>query len=200
MFAPLLAGVCAALYLITLMMFVILHRLDRTVDIRRDPVSLYARGTHAAFFRVYGYIGTLAALLLTVQLYRAVAPLFPPRVIVSMVLLIAFRLGVVWIPTDAKHARTSTAGRLHLLLAVATFSATYTAIAAATPVFADKLLPLLVLYLNVMRYVAMFALGAVVITMLPVLQSFFGVSERLFLLATQLWFLGCSLWFLLAVF
>lgn len=187
----LLCGVCSALYLIGLVMFIILHRLDRRVHILHDAVSLYAQGTHGAWFRVYGHIGTLAALLFTLQ----TASVFPARVTIAMSLLIIFRLGVVWVPTDAKDAPASLQGRLHLLLAIATFAATYTAITNATDAFLSQMNTPMAFYLNVLRDVAMLALGAVVITMLPACKRYFGVSERLFLLAAQLWFLSASFWF-----
>lgn len=197
MSAILPAMLCTVLYVAALAMFASLHWLDRSVHWLHDPVSQYITGKHAALFRWYGHIGTAAALLLTIQLFRAAFPVFAPRVLVSMVLLVVFRIGVVLVLTDAKHARTTAKGRLHLLLAIATFAAAYTAIASATPAFATAPGPaFLIDFLVAMRYLALASLTAVVLTMLPGLKGFFGLAERIFLVATQLWFLGCSLWFM----
>ncbi|PAT33715.1 DUF998 domain-containing protein [Vandammella animalimorsus] len=191
----LLSGLCCALYLTALLLFAALHRLDRSVHWLHDPVSQYIRGPYATLFRWYGHIGTAAALLLTIELFHASAPIFAPKVVISMALLVVLRVGVVLIPTDPKHAPATAKGRLHLALAIATFAATYTAIASATPAFALDAATPLVLSLIAMRYLALASLSAVVLTMLPGLKAFFGLAERAFLASTQLWFLGCSLWF-----
>lgn len=192
----LLAALCTTLYLTALGLFAAMHRLDRSVHWLHDPVSQYITGPHATLFRWYGHIGTAAALLLTILLFQSAAPVFAPKVLLSMALLVLFRIGVVFVPTDARHAPATARGRLHLLLAIATFAAAYTAIASATPAFAADTATPLALFLIAMRYVALASLSAVVLTMLPGLKTFFGLAERVFLAATQLWFLGGSLWFI----
>lgn len=179
----------ALLYLVALAMFLRLHVRDRSVDWVRDPVSYYGIGKVPRYFRVYGHIGTAGAALLTIQFFTATAPAFPVTVLLSMALLILFRVGVFAVPADSRNQPASLSGRIHLLFAIAAFAATYTAIANATPYFADARA---FAFLVACRYTAMLGLACVVVTMFSPLKRFFGLAERAFLFSTMVWFLLAS--------
>jgi hypothetical protein len=171
-------------------MFFRLHAVDRSVDWVRDPVSHYAVGPRGRLFRTYGNVGTAAAALLACQIFFSRGPALPDIVLASLLLMVAARIGVIAIPTDAKGQASTRRGRIHLVLAIVSFAATYTAIANATPPLAEH-----AAYpaLQGLRIVAMVALAGVVAGVSPLARRWFGLAERVFLLSTMLWFIVANI-------
>lgn len=187
----------AALYVIAIALFVRLHRRVPEVDWLCDAVSNYGVSPAAGLFRAYSHVSTLAATLLAVQFALSSAPGIPRAAVVAMVLTPLLRVGVTLVPTDLPGVATSARGRLHLVFAIATFAASYTAIANATPVLAAAAPGWLAAILSGLYIVATLALVGVVATMLPALKRVFGLFERVFLLSTMLWFLAANAAFML---
>lgn len=193
-----LPALSAMLYMVAIAMFASLHRRAPETSWVRDAVSDYGVGPAARYFRIYGHVGTLAAALLATQFALSKSPEIPRVAVVSMFLLFAFRIGVFVVPTDKPDAPASTAGRVHLLFAIASFAATYTAIANASPALATAAPAWLSAIMSGGRFTAMVSLAGVVATMLPPLKKVFGLMERVFLLSSMLWFLAANVLFLLA--
>jgi len=193
-----LAAVSGLLYVVAVIMFFALHLREPAVNWFRDPVSMYALGPGGRYFRIYAHVGTAAAGLLAGVFAISKSPTIPSVATVSMLLLLAFRLGVVLVPTDKQGSPRTSTGRLHLLFAVATFAATYTAIANASPILSAHSSVHLSAVLSWLQVTAMLSLAGVVATMFPPLKQLFGLLERVFLLSTMLWFIAANAQFLLA--
>lgn len=191
-----LSVLSAALYVLAIALFGLLHRRVPEASWLRDAVSDYGVGPAAGLFRGYGHVGTAAAALLAIQFALSSAPGIPRAAVVAMILTPLLRMGVTLVPTDPPGAGTSARGRLHLVFAIATFAATYTAIANATSVLAAAAQGGLAVILSGLYAVATLALIGVVMTMLPPLKRVFGLFERVFLLSTMLWFLAANVVFL----
>jgi len=192
---PALSG---TLYVIALVMFANLHQRASDTNWLRDPVSNYGVSRARAYFRIYGHVGTAAAVLLAIQFALTTTAKIQRVAVVCMGLLLLLRVGVIHVPTDRPGMAKSTMGRVHLLFAIATFAVTYIAVASATPAL-DAVAPAwLAVVLSYTRIAAMLSLVGVVVTMLAPLRRVFGLTERAFLLTTMLWFLAANVEFLLA--
>lgn len=189
---PHLMLACAAALLLAMAIGLLgwLHRAAPEHHPLHDAVSLYGAGVSAAGFRLYVHLGTAGIALFTwlVHLQRNAA--VPPVVVFSLVVLLAARVAIAAVPTDAKGEKSSARGRAHLALAVIVFAAGYTALDNATPSFAA--LPFFAA-LSVLRWVCAGSLVAVVATMLLPGKRYFGLAERGFLVSMLLWFLVASL-------
>ncbi|MFT3720001.1 DUF998 domain-containing protein [Pseudorhodoferax sp.] len=181
----------AVLYAVAIVMLACLHGQDRGVHWASDPVSNHALGAWRGVFNMYGYIGTAGALLLLAQFASDRSTQLPAVVPIAMVVLVVSRVLVLWVPTD-QPGESTRSGKLHLVFAIASFAAAYTAIANATAALAHGAPAWLAAGLASVRWLAMVSLTGVVVTMLPKLKRAFGAFERAFLFSTMLWFLLAS--------
>lgn len=152
------SALSAALYLVAIAMFAVLHRRVPEANWVSDAVSNYAVGPSASFFRRYSHVSTTAAALLAIQFVLWRSPAIPRVAVICMVLTPFLRIGVTLVPTDGPGAAPSARGRLHLVLAIASFAASYTAISNASPTLAAAASPWLAAILSGIYGVATLAL------------------------------------------
>jgi hypothetical membrane protein len=188
----LLAVVATVLLLVYLVIFVALHFQRTGYSPVRNAVSDYGVGRTASRFRMAAIANGLGILALTGAL--ADQP-FPTEDFVFLLLIPVTRLALAFFPTDLEGERPTAAGRIHLVLAIASFTFVYLAIANLTAPLGHLTPDALRLFLVVLRWLAAAGLAAVVVTLLAKpLRGVFGVAERLYLLSTNLWFFTVALW------
>jgi Protein of unknown function (DUF998) len=89
----------------------------------RNAVSEYGVGAYARWYGAQAACAGVAALLLAVALANGVSPA-PRRVIALLVVLAVARVAIGWFPVDLVEGRRPTRnGAIHLLLAIAAFTA-----------------------------------------------------------------------------
>ncbi len=179
------AVAAALLYASNPLMLAAVQQRNPQHDAVRDPVSDYGTGHAASVFKAYGALGTAAAALLALLLWQAG---LPPWLVWLQVGVVAARIGVVLFRTDLEGAPRSTAGRLHMLFAVASFTLYYVVIDNATPRIAPDALPALAGALTALRTTVAWGLITLVCCLvLPPLRRWFGLAERVFLIAVPVW-------------
>ncbi|WP_333706235.1 DUF998 domain-containing protein [Ottowia beijingensis] len=187
------AALAAALYAAGLFVLATLHLRYRGHDVVRDPVSDYGVGASKGLFQVNGMLGSGGALLLAWVLYRVSLPAWIALCLAASVLA---RTGVSWFATDLEGAPRTTAGRLHMVFAVASFTLAYVVVDNATPWIAQSAPGAWASTLTALRWVTAAGLAALVAGLvLRPLRAFFGLAERVFLIALPLWFLTASLFY-----
>ena len=187
------AALAAALYAAGLLVLAALHLRHRSHDPLRDPVSDYGVGASKPLFQVNGMLGSAGALLLAWVLYRVGLPAWIALCLVASMLA---RTGVAWFATDLEGAPRTTAGRLHMVFAVASFALAYVVVDNATPWVAQGAPGAWPDVLTALRWVTAAGLAALVACLLlRPLRAFFGLAERVFLIALPLWFLSVGLFY-----
>jgi hypothetical protein len=103
---------------------------------------------------------------------------------VWLAILAVIFVALPFVPTDLEGARRTAIGRIHYLVAIAWFAISY----PLTGTFHDQVHSAT---LNVLRWVAMISLAALVIALVvrPLRRKFFAISERVFILAINLFYL-----------
>ena len=103
------------------------------------------------------------------------------------------RLGANVFPTDLEGAPRTTAGRLHMLCAVAWFTLLYVAIDNATPLLTARWAGTGAEVLGALRWASAVGLAALVACLvIKPLRAWFGLAERVFLIAAPLWCLWAA--------
>ena len=185
---PALAAATALLYAANPLLLAAIQARNPQHDPVRDPVSDYGVGTARPLFQAYGTAGTLAAALLALLFWQAGLSSF---LLLTLTGAVATRVGVVLVPTDLEGAPRTRTGRLHMLLAVASFTLYYMAIDSATPLLAAQATSELAGALHALRTAVTAGLaGLVACLVLPPLRWAFGFAERVFLIAVPVWGLG----------
>ncbi|BCY06993.1 DUF998 domain-containing protein [Actinoplanes sp. L3-i22] len=196
MSASLLAVIAAVLLLAYFAIFVALHVRRTEYDLVRDAVSDYGVGPTAGLFRLAVIANSLGVLALTGALADGLGQ-GPFAAVDYMFLLLipVTRLAMALFPTDLEGSRPTMTGRIHLVLAIASFTFVYLAIADLTGPLRSFTPDSLGIFLVVLRWTAAVALLGVVVTLLArPLRGIFGLAERIYLLSTNLWFLAVALW------
>lgn len=176
-----------ALYLVTLVLFILLH-VRGTYDPVRTAVSDYAIGPTRRLFLLDGAAGGLAAALLGGLVLSDAR--FPPMAGLFLLAHACLRFGVLAFPVDLEGQSMSRHGKLHYTFAVPGFAMVYLAIHALGPATREIVPGAIHITFTVLEAVASFALAAVAVCLFPPLRRVFGLVERVFLLSTALW-LGC---------
>lgn len=192
------AVVASAAWVIALALLAALHLRPPAHNVVRDPVSDYGVGASRPLFQAYGWAGNLGVLALAAAFFTSRAPALPAWLPVTLLALLACRLGVMVFPTDLEGAPRTAAGRLHMVLAIAQFAIAYTLVDNATPLLATAFGGPWTSAMGTLRWVAAASLAALVACLvLRPLRAFFGLAERVFLVAVALWFLCAALAFAL---
>ncbi|MFI1987708.1 DUF998 domain-containing protein [Actinoplanes sp. NPDC020271] len=192
MSGTLLAAVAALLLLVYLVVFVVLHVRPTGYRPVRNAVSDYGVGPAAGLFRIAVVANSLGILALTGAL--ADQPI-PTVDFVFLLLIPVTRLALALFPTDLEGERPTVNGRIHLLLAVASFTFVYLVVADLTSPLGQLAPNALEVWLITLRWLAAAGLVAVVVTLLATpLRAVFGLAERVYLLSTNLWFFSVALW------
>lgn len=190
-----LAIVAALLLLVYLAIFAALHLTYTGYSAIRNAVSDYGVGRTAGQFRVAVIANSLGILALT----GALAGEFGRRPVatadyVILLLIPVTRLAMAFFPTDVPGERVTTIGRIHLLLAIASFTFVYLSVANLTPYLSDIASGVTGHLLVGLRWLTAAGLAGVVVTMVvPALRRVFGLAERIFLLSSNLWFFVVAL-------
>jgi hypothetical membrane protein len=187
----LLALLAVLLLLTYLAVFVALHVRDTGFSVIRNAVSDYGTGPTAALFRVAAVTNGLGVLALTGALAAEFGrgP-FSTGDYVILLLIPVTRLALALFPTDAPGSPVTWTGRIHLLLAIASFTFVYLSVANLTPFLSDITAQATGAVLVGLRWLSAAGLAAVVVTLVvPALRRIFGLAERVFLLSTNVWFL-----------
>ncbi|KUL26680.1 DUF998 domain-containing protein [Actinoplanes awajinensis] len=196
MSGSLLAVTAVVLLLAYLAIFVALHLRGTGYHLIRNAVSDYGVGRTAGQFRAAVLANSLGILALTgalaVELGRD--PLSTGDYVI-LLLIPATRLALAFFPTDVEGTPVTATGRIHLLLAVASFTFVYLSVANLTPpLTGHPAWSSLGAVLVTLKWIAAAGLAAVVVTMVvPSLRRLFGLAERVYLLSTNLWFLLVAL-------
>lgn len=186
-----LTTLAAALYAASLLLMALQHVRDPGRNVLRDPVSDYGVGPARRLFQLNGAVGALGGLVLAGIFVQRGLPTWIAACLGASVLA---RLGVAAFPTDLEGAPRTTAGRLHMLFAIASFALVYTVIDNATPLLASTLGGAWGATLGALHWVAAAGLAALVACLvLRPLRGWFGLAERVFLIAVPLWMLVVSL-------
>ncbi|HOB65884.1 DUF998 domain-containing protein [Ottowia sp.] len=192
--SSLFAVLASAAWLIALALLIALHLRPPTRNVVRDPVSDYGVGASRPLFQMYGWAGNVGVLALSAAAYTRQAPALPGWLPAGLLALLVCRLGLLVFPTDLEGAPRTSAGRLHMVLAIAQFAIAYTVIDNATPLLAAAFSAPWPALLGTLRWVAAASLAALVACLvLRPLRAFFGLAERVFLVAVALWFLSAAL-------
>jgi hypothetical protein len=192
----LLAVIAVALLIVYFAILGALHVRDTGYSAIRNAVSDYGVGRTAGRFRIAVIANSLGILALTGALSAEFGEdTFVTADYVFLLLIPVTRLAMVFFPTDLDGARSTWAGRIHLVLAIASFTFVYLAIADLTAPLSDSAARALAVLLIVLRWTAAIGLAAVVVTLVvPALRRIFGLSERVYLVSTNLWFLAVAAW------
>jgi hypothetical protein len=192
----LLAVVAAALLFVYLAIFVALHVQRTGYHPVRNAVSDYGVGPAAGRFRIAVVANSLGVLALTGALADGLGQgPFATADYVFLLLIPVTRPAMALFPTDLAGSRATFNGRVHLVLAVASFTFVYLAVADLTGPLRMFTPYALGIFLLILRWTAAVSLVAVVITLLAKpLRGVFGLVERLFLLSTNVWFFAVALW------
>ena len=195
----LIATACAGLYLANLLVFCSFHILDRSNDVLHHAVSDYALGGTAWLFKLYGVIGTAAALLLA-GLFHAASPApFHADTPVYLIVMAAARVGLTVYPTDGANAAATRVGRIHFLSAALSFtSATVLVLRTGGTFAAHPQWPALQSLWLLLEAIVVSSFVALVVARLRSSQRYFGLLERVFILANALWLLLAASWFVAA--
>ncbi|GAA4600735.1 putative membrane protein [Actinoplanes octamycinicus] len=190
MSVSLLAGAAVVLLLVYLAIFVALHLRGTGYSPVRNAVSDYGVGRTATQFRVAIVANSLGILALTGALAAGFGrDPFRTADYVILLLIPVTRLAMAFFPTDVPGQPVTVTGRIHLLLAIASFTFVYLSVADLTPHLSDLTATSTASVLLALRWLAAAGLAGVVVTMVvPALRRFFGLAERLFLISTNLWF------------
>ena len=185
------AWLAAALFAAYLALLAALHVTDRSRNVWRDPVSDYAVGASRPLGLAMGAAGTGGVLALAAAFALAGLPTWLWLCTAGAGVA---RLGANVFPTDLEGAPRTTAGRLHMLCAVAWFTLLYVAIDNATPLLTARWAGTGAGVLIALRWLCAWALAALVACLLlPPLRRWFGLAERVFLIAVPAWFAAASL-------
>lgn len=180
-----LAILSALAYGATVALSLRLHRHGSADTWLRQPVSAYANGPQARLFMTYGLVGIVAAGLLAAAMAGRG---FPRLAVVCLAAMAALRIGVFALRTGDGTAARAAESRVHLALAVVTFTLACQAVSSGTP-RAGELVPSLAPLFRGLAWIAALSLAGVVATgVVPALRRWFGLAERLFLGATLAWF------------
>lgn len=189
------AVLAAALLLVYLAIFVAVHFQRTGYSVLRNAVSDYGVGPTAGLFRIAVIANGLGILALTGALADAFGDGLPTADYVFLLLIPVTRLAMAFVPTDLESAGTTVTGRVHMVLAIASFTFVYLAIADLTSPLGHFASDALRVFLLVLRWLAALGLVAVVVTLLvKALRGVFGLAERLYLLSSNLWFFSVALW------
>ncbi|AEV82960.1 hypothetical protein ACWT_1941 [Actinoplanes sp. SE50] len=195
MSANLLALIAVILLLTYFAILVALHVRDTRHHPLRDAVSDYGVGPTAGRFRIAVIANSLGILAMTGALADELGLLgFTHSDYVILLLIPITRLALAFFPAGMDSTRTTWTGRIHLILAILSFTFVYLSVAQLTTPLTSFTSDTVGLLLLTLRWLAAFGLAAVVITMLaPALRPFFGLAERIYLATTNLWFLVVAL-------
>jgi hypothetical membrane protein len=185
--------IATTLYVVDLAMLLVFQLMHRDMGMIRHAISAYGRGKSARLFKTYLVSGSVAALLLAWQFYRAQAPAYPVMIPAYLVLVALGRVLIGLYPTDPRGAPRTRAGHIHHFATLLAFTCAYMTVVEATPLLAGGLEHGLPEALEWLRHIITLGFVAVVLTISPPLRRYFGLAERVFLYATALWFLTASL-------
>lgn len=185
--------IAATLYVVDLAMLLVFQLMHRDMGMIRHAISAYGRGKSARLFKIYLVSGSVAALLLAWQFYRAQAPAYPVMIPAYLVLVALGRVLIGLYPTDPHGAPRTKAGHIHHFATLLAFTCAYMTVVEATPLLSGGLEHGLPEVLQGLRHGITLGFVAVVLTISPPLRRYFGLAERVFLYATALWFLTASL-------
>lgn len=183
------AGVAMASYLVALILFVALHRLEPQRSPFRDAVSDYGTGRAASLFRLYGAAGIVGAAALCRAMWDYPGATFAPAATWCLAALAVTRLGVFAFRADQGSLGHTRRGLVHLAFAVVTFTLAYEVVSLGGPTALAITAGPLHAAFAALGWIVPVSLALVVATMLPGLRAFFGLAERAFLLSTLSWFL-----------
>lgn len=185
-----LPAIVAALYALTLVLFIGLHLRSGRNPVR-EAVSAYAFGPTRWLFLLDGAAGGLAAALLGAILLEDAR--FPALGAFCLLAHAGFRVGVLGFRADPDGHAGSRHARLHYGFAFPGFLTAMLAIhvlmpeaMAITPAAAKVALDLL-------YAVAGTSLAGVIACLFPPMVAAFGLLERCFLLSTSLWLASLAL-------
>lgn len=181
------AGVATASYLLALVLFAALHRVEPQRSPIRAAVSDYGTGRAAPLFRIYGAAGIVGAAALCRAMWDYPGAPFAPAAAWCLAALAVLRLGVFAFRADEGSLGHTRRGLVHLAFAVATFTLAYEVVSLGGPTALALTAGPLHAALAALGWIVPFSLALVVMTMLPRLRAFFGLAERAFLLTTLLW-------------
>ncbi|MEU0090556.1 DUF998 domain-containing protein [Kribbella sp. NPDC006257] len=177
------AAAAAGLFLIRLVLFAALHLVRSDYNLVEHAVSDYAVGPTRRLSSAMTWVTAAGWACLAVAVWSSDWDNHASVGVWLAILAVLF-VALPIVPTDLEGARRTTIGRLHYLLAIAWFAISYT----LTGTFHDHLHNTA---LNVLRWVAVISLAALVIALAvrPLRPKFFGISERVFILAINLFYL-----------
>jgi hypothetical protein len=170
----------------------VVHFLDTEVNPITDPVSDYGARGHAWFYRIAAIWLGFAGLLTAVMVGDAMFPK-PTLTILSLLVFAAARWAITIFPTDLEGEEETSAGRSHLVLAIAAFAsiaiaATAFAISTNNDPFWHAQHSILVLLAG---FVTLIAVSTGIVRALG--YGPFGMIERLLYLAMFSWFSAVAL-------
>ncbi len=184
------AWFAAALFAAYLALLAALHVTDRSRNVWRDPVSDYAVGASRPLGLAMGAAGTGGVLALAAAFALAGLPTW---LWLCTAAAGVARIGANVFPTDLEGAPRTTAGRLHMLCAVAWFTLLYVAIDNATPLLTARWAGTGAEVLGALRWASAVGLAALVACLvIKPLRAWFGLAERVFLIAAPLWCLWAA--------
>ena len=193
----------AALFVCRLALFLAVHLFPGGIHPVEDTVSDYAASANAltrALSRLSAWAAALAWAALGFGLLTDGGPSAPRTTVGIWFLALALVLAIMpWVPTDGPSAAKTLRGRVHLLLAVAWFTISYSTIAPLARLLEAQEMHGVGTGLQILHVIAAISLAALVLSLLvrPLRSRSFGVSERVFILAVTIAPLLASLGFML---
>jgi hypothetical protein len=184
-----LAMLAVAGFAVYLGEFTALHFLPTGYHPVRQAVSDYGVGPYSRHFRIalYGNAAGMLALAGALTFASGTGSL-PKRDLIFLALVGLGRIVMNFFPTDVEGAKHTTIGKIHYLLAIATFTFIYMSVTHMTSALCE-LSPWETMKapLTWLSWLATPALVLLVVTMIRPLRKVFGIFERLFLVTSNLW-------------
>jgi hypothetical protein len=182
----------AALFVVRLIMFVVLHLVHSDYNIINHAVSDYAVGRTRWLSRAMSWVTALAWASLAVGVVVDFPHWSDERgVVVCLVILVVIFVVLPFFPTDIEGESRTTIGLIHYLGAIAWFALSYGIMGNFVRLVQAEHVEGFGGFLNVVQWIALvFLIALVAALVLKVLRSrVFGISERLFLISVNIFYL-----------
>lgn len=176
-------AIATALYVLDLAILLFFDAMTR----QRGPISNLGVGPTAGVFRVYMILGSIAAPILAVQMWRAQD--LPPTLSIYLGLIALGRIGIAAFPLYPAQMGRSNIRQLHRVFTLLAFVCAFMTVTEATPLITGPQAPVL----WGLKHLITAAFMAVMLTGTPSLRRYFGLTERAFLYTTGLWFITATL-------
>ena len=187
------AACACIIYLITLIIFFMLHIKNKELNFIEHALSGYALKSTSKLFIIYLVIMNIGNLLLTLSIFLSAKIQFPIFITFFFICMIISRIGLGLFKTNMENEKLTFISILHYIFPIANFALMYTIIINVDEIIIQygQLVKIKMLF-DIYWYAITISLIGVCITMYKFLRMFFGIVERIYIILTNIWLIGIS--------